>query len=87
VIAEVLDSLERTSGPGWPRRRCQVMEEAVVARASGSKIFHRQAKRIKLHRAGVIGGETTDRKETLDKVRSYQHIVEVKWSGKHRVAY
>jgi hypothetical protein len=23
----------------------------------------------------------------LDKVRSYQHIVEVKWSEKHRVAY
>jgi hypothetical protein len=23
----------------------------------------------------------------LDKVRSYQHIIEVKWSRKHRVAY
>jgi hypothetical protein len=29
----------------------------------------------------------TDRKETLDKVKSYQHIVEIKLSEKHRVAY
>jgi hypothetical protein len=36
VIAEVLDSLERTSGLGWPRRRCQMAEEAVVARAYGT---------------------------------------------------
>jgi hypothetical protein len=28
-----------------------------------------------------------DRKETLDKVRSYQHIIEVKWSEKYRVTY
>jgi hypothetical protein len=55
--------------------------------ASGSKVFHRWAKRIKLYGAGVVGGETTDRNETLDKVRSYQHIVEVKWSEKYRVAY
>jgi hypothetical protein len=55
--------------------------------APGSKIFHRQAKWIKLHGAGVVGGETTDQKETLDKVRSYQDIVEVKWSRKHRVTY
>jgi hypothetical protein len=55
--------------------------------ASDSKVFHRRAKRIKLHGAGVVGGETTDRNETLDKVRSYQHIVEVKWSEKYRVAY
>jgi hypothetical protein len=41
----------------------------------------------KLHGVGVVGGKTTDRKETPDKVRSYQDIVEVKWSGKHRVAY
>jgi hypothetical protein len=28
-----------------------------------------------------------DIKETLDKVRSYQYIVELKWSRKHRVTY
>jgi hypothetical protein len=28
-----------------------------------------------------------NKKETLGKIRSYQHIIEVKWSGKHRVAY
>jgi hypothetical protein len=54
--------------------------------APDRKVFHKQAKRVKLH-GGVVGGETMDKKETLDKVRSYQHIVEVKWSGKHRVAY
>jgi hypothetical protein len=53
----------------------------------GSKVFHRHAKRVKLHGAGVVGGETTDRKKTLDKVRSYQDIVEVKWSRKQRVIY
>jgi hypothetical protein len=36
VIAEVLDSLERTSEPGWPRLRWQVAEEAVVAREYGT---------------------------------------------------
>jgi hypothetical protein len=36
----------------------------------GSKVFHRQVKRIKLHGAGVVDGETTDKKETLDEVRS-----------------
>jgi hypothetical protein len=48
--------------------------DAIVSgkHAPGIKVFHRQAKRIKLHGAGVVGGETTDRKETLDKVRSYQ---------------
>jgi hypothetical protein len=53
----------------------------------GSKLFYRQAKQIKLHGAKVVGGETTDKNETLDKVRSYQHIVEVKWSEKHQVTY
>jgi hypothetical protein len=38
--------------------------------ASGGKVFHIQAKRIKLHGAGIVSGETTDKKETLDKVRS-----------------
>jgi hypothetical protein len=28
-----------------------------------------------------------DRNETPDKVRSYQDIIEVKWSEKHRVVY
>jgi hypothetical protein len=37
--------------------------------ASTHKVFHRQAKRIKLHRVGVVSGETTNRKKTLDKVR------------------
>jgi hypothetical protein len=36
-----------------------------------ARFFHKQAKRIKLHGVGVVDGETTDRKETLDKVRSY----------------
>jgi hypothetical protein len=36
VIAELLDSLQRTSGPGWPRRQCQVAEEVTVARAYGT---------------------------------------------------
>jgi hypothetical protein len=36
VIVEVLNGLERTSGLGWPKRRCQVAEEAVVARAYGT---------------------------------------------------
>jgi hypothetical protein len=49
----------------------------------GSKVFHKQAKWIKLHGARVVGGEMMDRKETLEKVRSYQDIVEIKWSGKH----
>jgi hypothetical protein len=30
--------------------------------APGSKVFHRQAKQIKLHRLGVVSGELTDRK-------------------------
>jgi hypothetical protein len=42
---------------------------------------------VKLYGAGVVGGKTTDRKKTLEKVRSYHDIVEVKWSGKHRDAY
>jgi hypothetical protein len=36
VIAELLDSLERTLGSGCPRRRCQVAEEAAVARVYGT---------------------------------------------------
>jgi hypothetical protein len=28
-----------------------------------------------------------DRKETLHKAEIYKDIIEVKWSGKHRVAY
>ena len=113
MIAELLDSLKRISGPGWPRQRCQVAEEAATTRVYGttrggsggrgrkrlsiewtcavvsgkhapsSKVFHRQAKRIKLHGARIIGGETMDRTETLDKIRSYQDIVEVKWFRKH----
>jgi hypothetical protein len=41
----------------------------VARHALGSKIFHRQANRIKLHGA-IVGGDTTYRKDTLDKVRS-----------------
>jgi hypothetical protein len=60
-----------------------VAEEAAAARVyetvrgvgmievrRGSKGFHRQAKRIKLHGARVIGGEPADKNETLNKVRS-----------------
>jgi hypothetical protein len=36
VITELRDILERTSGPGWPRRRCLVVEEAAAARAYGT---------------------------------------------------
>jgi hypothetical protein len=71
------------------KRKSVERTSAIVSgkHAPGSKVFHRQAKRITLHGAGVVYGETTGRKETLYKVRSYQDIVEVKWSGKHRVAY
>jgi hypothetical protein len=36
---------------------------------------------------GVVGGDPTNENKTLDEVRSNQDIIEVKWSGKHRVAY
>jgi hypothetical protein len=51
----------------------------------GSKVFHKQAKWVKLYGAGVVSGEPTDIKETLDKVRSDQDAIVVKWSGKNRV--
>jgi hypothetical protein len=35
VIAKLRDDLERASGSGWLRRRCQVAEEAAIARAYG----------------------------------------------------
>ena len=32
-MAELLDNLDKTSGPGWPRRRCQVVDDTAAARA------------------------------------------------------
>jgi hypothetical protein len=51
------------------------------------KILHRQTKRVKLHRASIVSGKTTNRKETLNHLRSKQNIVKVKWPGKKRVTY
>jgi hypothetical protein len=36
VIVELLNSLERTSRSGWPRQRCQVVEEVAAASAYGT---------------------------------------------------
>jgi hypothetical protein len=66
---------DSTRGSGGRSKKRWSIERtgAIVSgkHASGSKVFHRQAKWIKLHGVRVVGGETTDRKETLDKVRSY----------------
>jgi hypothetical protein len=35
-MAELQVNLDNASTPGWLRRRCQVIDEAVVARACGS---------------------------------------------------
>jgi O-acetylhomoserine/O-acetylserine sulfhydrylase-like pyridoxal-dependent enzyme len=64
-----------------------VLSYLASTHAPDSNVFHSQAKWIKLHGAGVVGGEIMDRNETPDKVRSYQDIIEVKWSEKHRVVY
>jgi hypothetical protein len=53
--------------------------------APDGKVFHKQAKRVKLYGAGVINGELMDRK--LDNVRSDKNIVEIKWFEKHQVTY
>jgi hypothetical protein len=34
-MIELLDNLDDTSGPRWPRQRCQVVDEAVVVNACG----------------------------------------------------
>jgi hypothetical protein len=66
---------DNTRGSGEQSRKRKSVErtDAIVSgkHMPGRKVFHRQAKRIKLDGAGVLGGETTDRKETLDKARSY----------------
>jgi hypothetical protein len=49
----------------------------------GCKILHRQTKRVKFHRASIVSGKTTNRKETLNHVRSKQNIIKVKWPGKN----
>jgi hypothetical protein len=53
----------------------------------GCKILHRQNKRVKFYRVSIVSGKTTNRKETLNHVRSKQNIVKVKWLGKNRVTY
>jgi hypothetical protein len=49
----------------------------------GCKILHKQTKRVKFHRASIVSGKTTNRKETLNHVRSKQNIVKVKWPMKN----
>jgi hypothetical protein len=59
---------DSTRGRGGRSRKRYSVEwtGAIVCgkHSSGSKVFHRQAKRIKLHGAGVVGGEMTDRKDS-----------------------
>jgi hypothetical protein len=40
----------------------------------GGNGFHRQAKRVKLHRTRVVSGETTNKVETLNDVRGDKDI-------------
>jgi hypothetical protein len=44
----------------------------------GCKILHRQTKQVKFYRASIVSGKMTNRKETLNHVRSKQNIVKVK---------
>jgi hypothetical protein len=44
----------------------------------GCKILHRQTKRVKFHRASIVGGKTMNINEILNHVRSKQNIVKVK---------
>jgi hypothetical protein len=56
-------------GGGRRERKAQSVEwiETIVPseHAHGGKVFHIQAKRVKLHRTRVVNGETTNRDETL----------------------
>ena len=36
--SKVLESLVMTSGPGWPRRRCQVVEVMAETRTGGGDV-------------------------------------------------
>jgi hypothetical protein len=51
----------------------------------GCKILHRQTKRVKFYRAPIVSDKTTNRKETLNHVRSKQNIVKLKCCSQNRV--
>jgi hypothetical protein len=53
----------------------------------GCKILHKQTKWVKLHRALVVSGKTTNREDTLNHVRSKKNIIKVKGPRKNRVTY
>jgi hypothetical protein len=51
-------------------------------KSSGSKILHRQVKRVKLHRTRVINGKLTNGEKTLNNVRGNKNVSEAKVAGK-----
>jgi hypothetical protein len=53
----------------------------------GSKILHRQAKGVKLHRTRVVSGKLTNRKNTLNDVGGNKNISEAEGAGKDRITY
>ena len=81
---------------GRRRRRAEHRKAKCVERAGaiapddhapGSKILHRQAKRVKFHRATIINSELANGKEIFDNIRSDKDIIKVKRAGKDRVSY
>lgn len=53
----------------------------------GSKILHRQAKGVKLHRTRVISGKLANKKNTLNDVGGNKNISEAEGAGKDRITY
>jgi hypothetical protein len=53
----------------------------------GGQILHRERRGIKLNGTGVVGGETTNRKEIMSDVGGYENVVEVERSRENRGTY
>jgi hypothetical protein len=81
------DGRWRHAGGGGLERVERSRAVTAGERGPGGQILHRKTRGVKLNGTGVVSGETTDRKEIVSDVGSYENIVEVKRSRQNRGTY
>jgi hypothetical protein len=81
------DGRWRHAGGGGLERVERSRAVTADERSPGGQILHRKTRGVKLNGTGVVSGETTDIKEIVSDVGSYENIVEVERSRENRGTY
>jgi hypothetical protein len=76
----------KSAGAGGGRRELQGVERSRTVTAKeevpGTKILHRDTKRVKFNRNKIISGELANGQKVFNNVGGKENIVETEWASK-----